>query len=125
VYIHLNKMDRQKNHHLLEVTRVFFQNNIPKGTWSDAIFTATCLINRLSSANLDYKSPLEIFCQEKININNLKLFGCIYFVHKNKQDKLDCAFIKVIFLRYSSHKRSSYVMIRSKNKFYISRHVMF
>jgi transposase InsO family protein len=68
-----NGVSKRKNRHLLEVTRVLlFQNNVPKIVWSDAVLTATCLINRLPSAKLNFKSPLEILYQEKINIGHLK-----------------------------------------------------
>jgi hypothetical protein len=116
----------RKNRHLLEVTRVLlFQNNVPKEFWSDAVLTAIYLINRLPSTKLDYKSPLEIFYQEKININHLKVFGCICFVHKNKQDKLDYTSIKTIFLGYSSQKKGYKYYDPIQNKFYILRHVTF
>jgi transposase InsO family protein len=56
-----NGIAEQKNRYILEVTRsLMFQTKIPKCFWSDAILTATYLINRLSSIILDYKSPLEI-----------------------------------------------------------------
>jgi hypothetical protein len=119
-------VSERKNRNLLEVTRVlFFQNNVPKEFWSDAVLTVIYLINRLPSAKLDYKSPLEILYQEKININHLKVFGCIYFVHKNKQDKLDYTSIKAIFLGYSSQKKGHKCYDPIQNKFYISRHVTF
>jgi transposase InsO family protein len=121
-----NGVSERKNRHLLEVTRVLlFQNNVPKDFWSDAVLTATYLINRLPSAKLDYKSPLEILYQEKININHLKVFGCICFVHKNKQDKFDYTSIKAIFLGYSSQKKGYKCYDPIQNKFYISRHVTF
>jgi hypothetical protein len=108
------------------MTRVLlFQNNVPKIYWSDAVLTATYLINRLPSANLNYKSPLEILYQRKINLEYLKIFGCTCYVHKNKQDKLDYTSIKTIFLGYSSQKKR-YKCYDPKNKrLYISRDVTF
>jgi transposase InsO family protein len=86
-----NGVSERKNRHLLEIIRVLlFQNNISKIYWSDTVFIAAYLTNRLSSANLDYKNPLEIIYQKKLNINHLRVFGCICYVHNNnKQDKLD------------------------------------
>jgi transposase InsO family protein len=98
-----NGVSERKNRHLLEMTRVLlFQNNVPKRFWSDAVLTSTYLINRLSSAMLEYKSPLELLYQRKIKINHLRVFGCTCFVHKQRQDKLDYTSIKTIFLGYSS-----------------------
>jgi hypothetical protein len=68
MYIHPNKMGcrNEKNRHLLEVTRVLlFQNNVPKSFWPETVLTATYLINRLSSAKLNFKSPLEFFLPRK------------------------------------------------------------
>jgi hypothetical protein len=83
---------------LLEMTRfLLFQNNILKIFWSDAVLTATYLINRLSSSNLNYKSPMEILYQRNIILNHLRLLRCTCFVHKSKQDKLDYNRLKLFF----------------------------
>jgi hypothetical protein len=108
-----NGVSERKNQHLLEVTQVFlFQNNIPKIFWSDVILTTTYLINRMSGVKLNYKNPLEIFYQEKINLGHLRVFECLYYVHKNKQDKLDYTSIKAIFLGIPLKKRNTSVMIQ-------------
>jgi hypothetical protein len=55
------------------MTRVLlYQNNVPRTYWSDAVLTSTYLINRLSSAKLNYKSQLKILYQRKVIIDNLK-----------------------------------------------------
>jgi hypothetical protein len=67
-----NGVSERKNRHLLEITRVLlFQNNVPKIYWSNAVLTVAYLINRSSSVNLDYKSPLEIIYQRKLNIDHV------------------------------------------------------
>jgi transposase InsO family protein len=116
-----NGIAERKNQHLLEVTRVLlFQNNAPKIFWSDAILIATYLINRFSSVNLNFKSPLEILYQEKINIGHLRVFRCLCYVHNNKSNKLDHTSIKTIFLGYSSQKKG-YKCYDPVNKSSISR----
>jgi hypothetical protein len=95
------KCPKEKNHHLLEMTRtLLFQNNIPKIFWSESVLTATYLINRLPSSILNFKSPFEIIYNRKFNLNHLRVFGCACFVYNNKIDKLDFASIKTIFLGY-------------------------
>ena len=101
-----NGISERKNRHLLEMTRtLLFQNNVPNNFWSEAVLTATYLINRLPSAILDFKSPIEILYNKKPNINHLKVFGCTCFVHKNKIDKLDFTSIKTFFVGYSLEKK--------------------
>jgi hypothetical protein len=100
-----NGVSERKNRHLLEITRaILFQNNMPNIFWSDAILTATYLINRLPSVKLNFKSPQEILLGKKINLDHLKVFGCTCFVHKNRIHKLDFTSIKAIFLGYSTKK---------------------
>jgi uncharacterized protein YfbU (UPF0304 family) len=93
------------------MTRVLlYQNNVPRIYWSDVVITFTYLSSQLSSAKLNYKSPLEILFQTKKNIiDHLKIFGCTSYVsNDNKQDKLDVRAIKIIFLGYSSKKGYKY-----------------
>jgi hypothetical protein len=84
---------------------LLFQNNVPKFFLSEAILTAVYLINRLPSTNLLLKNPYEIIYGRKINVEHLKVFGGVCFVHKNRLDKLDFTSIKSIFLGYSSQKK--------------------
>jgi hypothetical protein len=107
VYTQQNIVSERKNHHLLEITRVLlFQNNVSKIYWSDVVLTDAYLTNRLPSVNLNYKSPLEIIYQKKLNINHLRVFKCTCYVHNNnKHDKLDFTSIKIIFLGYLSQKK--------------------
>jgi transposase InsO family protein len=101
-----NGVSERKNRHLLEVTRsLLFQNNVPKIYWSDAVLTATYLINRLPSARLKNMSPLEILKGRKINLDHIRVFGCTYFLHIKRHDKLDKNSVKTIFLGYSSEKK--------------------
>jgi hypothetical protein len=66
-----NGVSKRKNRHLLEMTRVLlFQINVLKFFWSDAVLTATYLINRLPIANLNYKSPLKTFYKRKLTIDH-------------------------------------------------------
>ena len=101
-----NGVSERKNRHLLEMTRaLLFQNHVPKIYWSDAILTATYLINRLPSVVLNKKSPLEIIYKKIVNFNHLRVFGCVCYVHQNKKDKLDHTSIKNYFFRIFISKK--------------------
>jgi hypothetical protein len=120
-----NRVFERKNHHLLEMTRtLLFQNNIPKIFWLEVVLIATYLINRLPSANLSFKSPLEILYNRKINLDHLRVFGCTCFVHKNRLDKLDFTSTKIFFMGYSIRQKG-YKCYDSKNKKNIFRNVTF
>jgi hypothetical protein len=121
-----NGVSERKNRHLLKMTKaLLFQMNVLRQYWSDAILTATYLINRLPSVKLENKSPLEILYQRKLNIDNLRTFGCVCFVHKKRKDKFDSTSTKAIFLGYSTHKKGykCYDPINKKN--FISSDVVF
>jgi hypothetical protein len=109
-------VSERKNRHLLEMTRVLlFQNNVPTFYWSDVVLMATYLINRLPSANLNFKSPLEIFYKGKFNIDHLRVFGCICYVHKIKQHKIDFTSIKAILgLLITKKGYKCYISINKK-----------
>jgi hypothetical protein len=89
------------------------------------VLTATYLINKLSSAILSFKSPLNILYERKISLVHLRVFGCTSFVHKNRIDKLDFTSIKIFFLGYSTQKKGYKCYDPKEKKLYISRHVIF
>jgi hypothetical protein len=41
--------------------------------------------DRLPSVKLENKSPSEILYQRKLNIDHLRTFGCVCFIHKKKR----------------------------------------
>jgi hypothetical protein len=104
---------------------LLFQNNIPKIYWSDAVLTATYLINRLPSVKLKNMSPLEILKERKIDMDHIRVFGCTCFVHIKRNDKLDRNSVKTIFLGYSSGKKGYKCYDPKNHKLYISRDVSF
>ena len=81
-----------------------FHMHVPKKFWSQGVLTATYLINRLPSRVLDFKSPYEVLKGRKLNLSQLKVFGCTCFVHiqSSHRDKLDPRAVKCVFLGYSS-----------------------
>jgi hypothetical protein len=121
-----NGGSERKNHHILNVTRsLLFQNNVPKIYWSDAVLTATYLINRLPSAWLKNMSPLEILKGRKVDLDHIRVFGCACFVHIKRHDKLDKNSVKSIFLGYFSEKKGYKFYDPTIFKVYFSRDVAF
>jgi hypothetical protein len=80
----------RKNRHILEVARsLMFTMNVSKFLWSEAVLTATYLINRTPSKILAMKTPCEILLGEKSLWFHLKFLD----VH---------ALSKIIDLRWGS-----------------------
>jgi hypothetical protein len=96
---------------------LLYQNNVPRIYWSDAVLTSTYLINLLSSTNLNYKGPLEIFYQGKIIIDHLKVFGCTCYIYND--NKQDITRLKCIFWGYYTKKKGykCYNLINKKKLF--------
>jgi hypothetical protein len=72
--------------------------NLPKYLWSEAVMTATYLINRMPSRILDIKSLTELQlgkCDFRVTP---KVFGCVCFVkdHRPMVSKLDPQAVKCI-----------------------------
>jgi transposase InsO family protein len=121
-----NGISERKNRHLLEVTRaLLFSGNLPKNYWADAVLTGCYLINRLPSRVLDFKSPLEVLYNRKIDISHLKIVGCVCYVHSQDGGKLEPRLRKCVFLGYSSKKKGYICLDPNTKKIYISRDVEF
>jgi hypothetical protein len=85
----------------MSLEHFYFKVTFLRFFWSDAILCATYLINILPSIKLNNRSPLEILYQRKINLEHLRVFGCVAFVKIKRISKLDFISTKVIFLGYS------------------------
>jgi transposase InsO family protein len=60
-----NGVAERKNRHILEVARsIMFTMNVPKFFWSEAVLTATYLINHTPSRVLGMKTPCEMLLGE-------------------------------------------------------------
>jgi len=100
-----NAVAERKNRHLLEVARsLMYTMNVPKFLWSEAVMTATHLINRMPSKVLGMRTPCEILFGKNEFIVPPKVFGCTCFVrdHRPTVRKLDPQAVKCIFIGYSS-----------------------
>ena len=66
-------MTERKNHHILEVARsLMFIMNVLKFLWSEALLTATYLINHTPSKILAMKTPCEVLLGENKSVFHLK-----------------------------------------------------
>ena len=78
------------NRTLLEKVRCMLSNaGLSKQFWAEAVMYASHLINRLPSAALNGKTPLEVLSGKPINdYDTLHVFGSTAYYHV-KESKLD------------------------------------
>jgi transposase InsO family protein len=123
-----NGVAERKNRHILEVARaLMFTMNVPKFLWSEAVLTATYLINRTPLRVTGMKSPCELILKDNTFVVPPKLFGCTCFVrdHRPSVSKLDPRALKCIFLGYSSGQRGYKCWSPSERRTFVSMDVTF
>jgi transposase InsO family protein len=123
-----NGVAERKNRHILEVARsLMFTMNVPKFLWSEAVMTATYLINRMPSKILGMQSPCQLLLNKIDFIVPPKLFGCTCFVrdHRPSMGKLDHRAIKCIFIGYSSGQKGYKCWSPTERRTFVSMDVTF
>jgi len=76
----------------MEMARcLLIEKKLPKQFWAETVNTAVYLLNRLPTKTLKNKTSFEVWNGYKPSVQNLKVFGCIYYTHvlDVKRDKLD------------------------------------
>ena len=88
--------------HLFKTSRKASLENKPKYPFTEAVNTAVYLRNRSPTTALKEITPYERLFKKKLNVANLKVFGCISFVHvsDNQRKKLEARSRKAMFAGY-------------------------
>nr|AAO20078.1 putative polyprotein [Oryza sativa Japonica Group] len=123
-----NGVAERKNRHLLETARsLMYAMNVPKFLWSEAVMTATYLINRTPSRILGMKTPCEMIFGKNEFVVPPKVFGCTCFVrdHRPSIGKLDPRAVKCIFVGYSSGQKGYKCWSPSERRTFVSMDVTF
>ncbi|KAM1755844.1 hypothetical protein ACFX12_008126 [Malus domestica] len=123
-----NGLAERKHRHVIETTVTLLQTaRLPASFWSYACQTAVYLINRMPSSVLGNKSPFELLFGHLPDISHLRIFGCACYplLKPYNDSKLQVKTTKCIFLGYAT-KYNGYICYEvSKQRVYISRHVVF
>lgn len=122
-----NGVVERKHRHLLNVARsLMFQGGVPLRFWSEAVSTATYLINRTPSSILDGKSPFELIYGSVPNLKHLRTFGCLCFTTRlNVTDKFAVKSDKCVLIGFSNVKKAYKVLSLDTNSVFFSRDVQF
>jgi hypothetical protein len=101
--------------------------NVPKFLWSEAVMTATYLINRMPSRVLGMKTPYEMIYGKNEFIVPPKVFGCTCFVrdHRPSMGKLDPRAVKCIFIGYPSGQKGYKCWSPSERRTFVSMDMTF
>ena len=76
--------------------------NVPQKFWAEAANTAVYLRNRSPTVSLKQVAPYEHWTGEKPDLSHLKVFGCVAYIHVEKEtrNKCDAKSRKAIFVGY-------------------------
>jgi hypothetical protein len=98
--LHNGKAERM-NRSLNERARSMrLRARLSKTFWTNAVSTATYLINRGPSVPLGHRLPKEVWSGEEVNLSQLKVFGYASYVYSNARSKLDVKYRKCFFIGY-------------------------
>ena len=121
-----NGVAERMNRTLLEKVRCMLSNaGLGKQFWAEAVMYASHLINRLPSAALNGKTPLEVWSGKPLNnYDTLHVFGSTAYYHV-KESKLDPRAKKALFMGVTSGVKGYRLWCLSSKKIISSRDVTF
>ena len=123
-----NGIVERKHQHILSTTRaIMSQSNMPKTFWNHADCHAVFLINRQPSKILSGVSPFQVLHNKIPNIENLKVFGCLWYstTLAANRHKLDSRARKGVFLGYKPGMKGYVIYDLKTREIYVSRNVSF
>ena len=106
---------------------MIYHAKLPLKFWAEAASTAAYLRNRSPTTAVNGMTPYECWFGQKPNVSNLRVFGCVCFVHTpdNLRKKLDAKSSKAIFVGYPLDTKGYKVYDLASKRFIRSRNVLF
>ena len=123
-----NGVSERLNRTLMEGARaILYHAKLPLKFWAEAVSTMTYIRNRSPTSALDGATPHEYWFGVKPNISNLRVFGCICYVHipDSQRKKLEQKSYKAIFMGYPDGTKGFKVFNPITEKFARSCNVIF
>ena len=77
--------------------------DLPMHLWAEAAKTTMYVQNHTPHRVLENKTLEEVFSGKKLEVNHLRIFGCLVYIHipREKRTKIDPSGKKGIFVGYS------------------------
>jgi transposase InsO family protein len=122
-----NGVAERANRTIIEKTKcLLFDSGLSKCWWAEAVNHAVYLINRTISS-VHQKVPNEIFFNKRVDLSELKLFGCevMALIHKGKRSKLDKNSEKLSFVGMDENTKGYRCINRQTRKLTVNRNVKF
>ncbi|KAH9793888.1 hypothetical protein KPL71_004697 [Citrus sinensis] len=121
-----NGVAERMNRTLLEKVRCMLSNaGLDKKFWAEAVSYASHLVNRLPSAAIKGKTPMEMWSRKHAqDYDSLRVFGCPAYYHV-KDGKLDPRARKSIFVGFKGGVKGFKLWDLEDKKFVCSRYVIF
>ena len=123
-----NGIAERLNRTIIESARsMLLHASLPQQFWAEAVNTAVYLHNRSPRVALKDKTPYECWYGSKPNVSNLRVFGCLSFVHApdGKRQKFHPKASKAIFVGYPQDTKGYKLYDLSSKRFVRSRNVIF
>ncbi|XP_004301682.1 PREDICTED: uncharacterized protein LOC101303134 [Fragaria vesca subsp. vesca] len=122
-----NGVAERKNRHLVETCiTLLTAASLPQHFWFHIIAHSGYLINRMPCRSLLMSSPYIQLFGSPPDLSHLKVFGlaCYPFLRPYVKNKLEARTIQCVFLGYALGYKGVFCYSISKNKLWLSRHVV-
>lgn len=125
-----NDTFERKHRQLLDIARsLLIHANLPSKFLGDCILTATFLINKLLTTNLNWKSPFEMPFHHSLNISHLQNIGCLVYAAAlgpfKTSDKFAPKDRKLVFVDYPPNQKRYKFYDLDNHQVFLSRDVLF
>lgn len=122
-----NGRAERKHRHLVETARAIrIHTNLPFKFWGAGILAATCIMNRLPFAVLNWKTPYEMLFHHDPNLTGLRVIGCLcYALDLNQTNKFGAKARRCMFIGYPQGHKTYKMYDLEAHKTFVSRDVQF
>jgi hypothetical protein len=100
---------KRKNKTICEVAKeMMFDQDLPNSLWAEPTSTSMYIQNSCPHAIVKDKTPKEVFSGIKPEVGNLRIFGCLVYIHvpNEKRTKMEPLGKKGVFVGYNENSKS-------------------